>query len=52
VPLRDDASEEAETTDIERATAAPPGWPPREVESFSDEETAQGVDEELRNKPT
>jgi endogenous inhibitor of DNA gyrase (YacG/DUF329 family) len=50
VPLRENASEEP-TADVERATAAPPGRP-EGVESFSGEETAQGVAEELRNKPT
>lgn len=50
VPLREDASEEP-TADVERATAAPPGRP-EGVESFSGEETAQGVAEELRDKPT
>jgi endogenous inhibitor of DNA gyrase (YacG/DUF329 family) len=50
VPLRQNADEEP-TGDVERATAAPPGRP-EGIESFSGEETAEGVAEELRNKPT
>jgi endogenous inhibitor of DNA gyrase (YacG/DUF329 family) len=51
VPLRDDASEEAETTDVERATAAPPGRH-EGVESFTGEETLEGLADEVRDKPT
>jgi endogenous inhibitor of DNA gyrase (YacG/DUF329 family) len=51
VPLRDDASEEVETADVERATAAPPGLHEAD-ESFSGEETLEGLADDLRNEPT
>jgi hypothetical protein len=51
VPLRDDASEDVETADVERTTAALPGRH-EAVESFSGEETLEELADEVRNKPT